>query len=442
MNKKYVSWLYNELPRLVEQGVLTEAIAEQVRRHYGPVEKKSRLTLLLTIFSCLGAALIGLGIILLLAHNWEDLSRSVRTVLSLLPLIVAQVLAGWVLFKRMDSTAWREGSAVFLMLGIGIAISLISQTYHLSGSVSRFLLSWMLLTVPVIYLLDASVPVVFYWIGCLFWVGFSQMETWPVGVQAQGFWLWTILMIPHYWKALREDRYSNRSLQLSWAFGLCLGIGTGIVFGKDFTNLWIISYSSLFGVMYLIGVTWFGEAPLFRRPFQTLGSAGIVVVSLLLTYKFAWTVGGHLFSIHNNIYMEATIYNYLTTAVLLVAAIILWIEGFQQGSLESRLFGASPILALLGYAIYQENPLYPMILFDIYLLALGIGVTLSGIRQGELSTVNTGTLILSLLLITRFFDNEMGFVARGIVFILIGILFLVTNGLMVRWLRTQKGEEK
>lgn len=35
--------------------------------------------------------------------------------------------------------------------------------------------------------------------------------------------------------------------------------------------------------------------------------------------------------------------------------------------------------------------------------------------------------LLSLLIITRFFDDEFGFLARGVAFIVLGICFLVAN---------------
>ncbi len=61
-----------------------------------------------------GALLIGAGIILMLAHNWEDLSRPVRAALSFLPLLLAQGLAGWALVRRPESLAWREGTGALL----------------------------------------------------------------------------------------------------------------------------------------------------------------------------------------------------------------------------------------------------------------------------------------------------------------------------------------
>ena len=80
------------------------------------------------------------GVLLLLAHNWEHLGRPARTVIAILPLVVSQAIAGWVLVRRGESTAWREGSAAFLALTVGATIGLISQTYQIPGDLEVFLL--------------------------------------------------------------------------------------------------------------------------------------------------------------------------------------------------------------------------------------------------------------------------------------------------------------
>jgi hypothetical protein len=41
-------------------------------------------------------------------------------------------------------------------------------------------------------------------------------------------------------------------------------------------------------------------------------------------------------------------------------------------------------------------------------------------------------LILTAVLVARFFDSDLGFVARGVAFILIGVGFLSANLVMVR----------
>ena len=55
-------------------------------------------------------------------------------------------------------------------------------------------------------------------------------------------------------------------------------------------------------------------------------------------------------------------------------------------------------------------------------------------RSGEtrIGTVNAGMIILGALIVARFFDVDMGFVVRGIAFILLGIGFLATNLILMK----------
>lgn len=169
MSRHSIRWLYRELPTWVQAGLITDETAERIRTRYGPVEAINRNALAMTIFACLGAVAIGLGVIMLIAHNWDELGRGTRTVLSFLPLLVGQGLAAWVLAYRPESTAWREGTGAALVLAIGSSISLISQTYNISGEFDHFILTWMVLGAPLAYLLRSNMAAALYLAGLAAW---------------------------------------------------------------------------------------------------------------------------------------------------------------------------------------------------------------------------------------------------------------------------------
>ena len=116
MRRMSIRWLLGELPKLEAEGVIDGATAGRLRaRYHGSVEGGGG-RVILAVCAVFGALLIGGGIILLLAHNWEFLSRGMRSMIAMAPLIAAQLIAGWVLVRREASTAWREGSGVLLAL--------------------------------------------------------------------------------------------------------------------------------------------------------------------------------------------------------------------------------------------------------------------------------------------------------------------------------------
>jgi len=254
MGNRGVRGLYGELPALVNQGVITEETASRLRTHYGEPRQISVARIGVILCGVLGATLIGAGIILLLAHNWEELSRPVRAAISFIPLLAGQFIVGYVLRRRKDSVAWREGSAVFLTLAVGASIGLISQTYNVSGDLAAFLFFWLVLSMPLIYLLRASSVAVLAMAGIVTWAGVRQYE----GGQTLLFWVFVVVLLPHIYGAYRDHPGGPRATLLAWALCLMMTAATGVVLEKNLPGWWIIVYGALFSAFYLTG-TFLGE---------------------------------------------------------------------------------------------------------------------------------------------------------------------------------------
>lgn len=413
-------------------GIISAESAEKLRNYYGAIKEGNKSRIALIIFGVLGALLIGSGIILLLAHNWDELSRTVRTVLSLAPLLLGQLLAGWTLLRKRESLAWREGTTTFVMLAIGASISLIGQTYHLSGDFGKFLLTWMLLSLPLVYLLNATAPALLYLWGITAWAGIRQREA----EHALFFWPLAALIIPHFMQSVKENRYSIRAITLAWGISLSLCVATGIVLDGALPGLWIIVYSGFFAVLFLAGCSYFAEAPtLWQRPFQTVGACGIVVLTFMLTYEWPWReIGWKYFRTSPEFYFNAALGDYVLAIALFVATLYFLFRKTRLPQNATWLFGTMPIVSSLGYLIVASGASsdFALALFNLYMFACGLVVTINGIQSGHLGTVNAGMIILAALIVARFFDSDLGFVVRGLAFILVGIGFLLTNWIIIR----------
>jgi uncharacterized membrane protein len=432
-----VRWLFAELPGLVRDGVVSAGAAERIREHYGEAGRaRSVQRIAVTVCAVLGAALIGSGVILLLAYNWQDLSRPVRAVLSLAPLVVAQVLAAWSVRTGRSSAAWREGTTVAVVFAVGASIALIGQTYHIPGDMGRFLLTWALLALPLVYTLDASVPLVLYLCGITAWAGYEQSRA----GHALLFWPLFALALPHVVRHVRRDPCAYRSAGLCWAVALCLCVATGISLEKALPGLWIVVYAAMFAVLFLAGIRWFGAgANTAQRPFQTVGAVGGAVLALLLTWEFGWeSIGWHHYRWGVRFHEAAAVADYVLAALLTTAAAGLLAGAARRSEPLGLLFGALPAAAMAGYGltVFGEAEMPAMLLFNAYVLVLGAGTLAVGVRTERLGTVNGGLLILGALLVMRFFDQELGFVARGVAFIVVGAGFLGVNLLLAkRWRR-------
>ncbi|MEI7437062.1 MAG: DUF2157 domain-containing protein [bacterium] len=433
MNKQAIQWLYGELPQLVAQGILTSDADARLRARYGPLEPARPARLAVIIFGVLGALLIGAGIILVLAHNWEGLSRPVRAGLSFLPLVLAQGLAAWVIFKRPQSTAWREGAGTLLFLMIGSSISLVAQTYNISGDLPRFLLTWALLGLPAVYLLNAVVPALLYLWGITEWSCHLRFED---GFAA-GYWPLVALLLPLLAIWMRAGRYQVRPTLLLWAFCVSVTVAAGVTIERVLPGLWIMLYAGLFALMFLVGEFWFAKAGGFwARPLRHFGSAGVLLLAFIFTFEWPWRAIGFDYWYWDRVHAAAwrAIPDAVLGSLIPITAIVLLGMTVRRKTPLGLLFGLAPILAILGYALTSLTKTHAPAagIFNLYLLVAGLWLLVTGIRDDKQGQMNVGLLTITALIIARFFDSDLDFLLRGVIFIALGIAFLVTNTVMLR----------
>lgn len=435
MNKnRAAKWLKGELPNLVSLGVLDQDTAGKLRAHYD-ADGKDGLDVAMIVFSVLGAALVGLGIISLLAYNWDLFSRPLRTVISFSPLVAAQIGTGWVLLRRSESMAWKEGTAVFLSLSVGACIALIGQTYQIPGNLGSFLLTWMLLVVPLVYLLNSGATAVGYLAGIAAWAAYAQAND----GHALLFWLLSALVVPFIYHSVRRDRYGARSLLLSWSLAIYLCICTGIILERSIPGLWILVYTNLFALMFLVGSYWFSEAETGgQRPFHFVGFVGTAVLALILSFDWTWReIGWGHYRTGTGYHEWAAIADYVLLASLLIAVIALLVVSVRMRRTDVIPVAVAPGVALVGFALSagSEEAILGAFLFNAYVLVAAVWVMSAGLKRNRLSIVNGGMLWLCALVVLRFFDSEIGFVLRGVAFIVVGAGFLVANVMLAKRMR-------
>ena len=89
--------------------------------------------------------------------------------------------------------------------------------------------------------------------------------------------------------------------------------------------------------------------------------------------------------------------------------------------------GSRSLYSSPGFELILIGVLVPSLLLNFFMLGLGVFTLLRAIRAGRVFEANLGMLVVAILAIARFFDNDLEFVVRGIAFIAIGLGFLGTN---------------
>lgn len=409
-----------ELPYLIEQQLITEETAKAIQLHYSS-KKKPQTNSLFAIFGVLGAILVGLGIILILAHNWDNFSRSIKTIIAFVPLLIGQGLVAFSFFKK-KSVAWKEASGVFLFFAVGASISLVSQIYNISGDLASFLLTWIVLCVPLIYIMRSHAVTILHLVFCTWYACLSGYFT----KEFEAFWYFPLLAlaIPFYWKQLKEKPRGNLTSIYNWLFPLSLLISLPILIYSD-VQISIALYILLFGCYYNIGkLSFFEHKKLRQNGYLILGSLGTVFILMITSFRWFW---------------EETFTGFLIPkevvgliSFLLVTLFVLWYNYSKSRLAANNIFQYLFIIYLCIWALSSASPSFATLLLNILVFGLGITAIQLGVKRMHFGILNYGLLIIAILIICRFFDTNLGFAIRGLLFVLVGAGFFAANYIMLK----------
>lgn len=422
--RKHLRWLHDELPWLLSGGVIDARSERSIREHYGLDPLAAPRNIALLIFSVLGAGLTGAGVILILAHNWTELSRPMRAGISLGMLLAAQGVAGFALLRKSRSPAWTEASALGLTLSIGASMALISQTYHVKGETGDFVLSWLVLAVPVFYILRARVSA----LACLALSPFLLDAAFGAWGASKLPYLATITAtLPYIVFVSRRQASEFRTRALQWMAAITIppGIIISIADLSFFTADEIVPLliGTFYPALYVLRSKTEGEAPSFGSPLGTVGLVGTLGFALVMTVDAGWPSGA-MSSV--NVQIVLLLVAVVVTGVMLRRAVR---QVVAQRQWECALVGGLPLVTLIGmYALAPfGRSLVAEVMMNVYLLALGLAFLWSGVTARALRRTNVGLLILGLLFSVRYLDQDLSLVARGIGMMIMGAFFIGIN---------------
>lgn len=427
--------IQKELQELVAANVISQETADNIENYYRS-KTPSTANRFAIVLSILGAMLVGLGIVLVVAHNWDELSRTSKTIFAFLPMVLGQALCLYTLFKQKESFAWREGSALILFFGVGSCIALISQVYHIGGELSDFLLTWMLLIIPLLYILPSYVTGLLYiagitWYACL--IGYFDSP------QQQPFLFLPLLLLvaPAYIQLLRKKSESNIFILYNWFIAIALScvLGAFIPSNED-PSRGFLGYLTLFCLYYLAGTSnLFRHRRLFANPYLVAAIPGVVTILLFWTYRYSWAIWDRDVDLSN-------LFLYILIALLCGLLVLLIMRYKTRGWQGLSPVEFSPFVFLIATALtfwntantdfIQFSGMPGVLITNLWVLVLGIYFTRKGSIQRHFGILNLGLLIVAALAVLRFFDDDIPFVWRGIFFLATGIGFFVANYLLIK----------
>ena len=159
-----------KLDKLVLAGIISSKQKQQIL----DFDKDKNSGFAAKLLSILGIFIIGVGVISIIAANWDGISDTIKLFVMFLMLFGSGMLAFY--WDKNGMTEKAEKMLVGLFLLSGAAIGLIIQVYQLSGGKwYNVLLVWCLVTLPLLFALKKSyvayfwVPVFLVWCDAVFW---------------------------------------------------------------------------------------------------------------------------------------------------------------------------------------------------------------------------------------------------------------------------------
>ena len=400
--------IVKELDELVKQQIIDQATAQRIKEY--AENKKTDFTYhrLLAVFGTLGALLVGLGIIILLAHNWDFIPRWLKTFISFIPLLLGQLACGYLLFKKTLKPWYAEAVSVFTSLSVGLTIAMVHQVYNLpENSLSSFIMLWTLLALPTAYLMKSRATVILYMIGvislCFF--GIEEVSTYWISIGQ------FILILPFF---IRQVRQPNKSLVTNiFHFLVAIYVSSAFIILlyhlnhlQDF-SIYIIL---LAGIFIVIGK--YLEKQTYYNIYKLLGIFTIVI-----------------FFFSASIYMRVepnSIYKFIKIGVMFALYAASLVKYFVLDKKKADIILFYPIVYILCYILKVY------IFYDLAIFIIGVWYVSKGLTSERFLLVNFGLLTISIEIGYRFFDSSLSFIIKGIVFILLGVGFFVTNGIILK----------
>ena len=414
----------NTVRELKSAGIIDDDTAARIEVYYNNKENMLSGRQLL-VFGILGAVLVGLGLILIIAHNWDNLARPVKAFFAFVPLIAGQAACAWALYRHKHHAVWKESASVFLFFAVGASMALISQIYHLPGDLGGFVLTWMLLCLPQIYLLRSSGTSLLFITGITFYA--CETGYWSQNNEIP--WLYLALLVavmPYYTGMFKKGRVqSNFAAMHHWFVPFSVVITLG-AFAGTADQLVFIAYVALFSLLFLVGRYLINTSQnSFLNSYQAIGSLGIIALLLVFSFQGNWRFIEN-FSVSFGELLGTNIFRIIVILTLAVAVII--IRQVQRLEwMDFNITAYAVFVYILSFYLATYDPLNAVILINLFLFFQGVLIVRQGLTLNHLGILNYGLFIISALIVCRFFDMQLSFILRGIIFLIVGISFFILN---------------
>lgn len=429
MSDKGRLWLRQELPQWEREGLIEPRQAAALAERYR-LDELGEDGFWRHLISGAGAILIGLGVILLFAYNWEAMGRYLKLVVIFSALLLAHG-GGYLALER--NRLLSEGLFAIGSMLLGAGIFLVGQIYHLNSHYPDALLLWALGVLALAWALSSRIQAWMALILIMVWhlsevLEFHRPNEWvllPLG-----------LLLPLVWRL--ESPLLARAVSLT----LMLSVGSMLVL-HEYPGTLVVMLSLALALIALPALTdVLGRSRLRPLAEAMAAPAQAALVGLMVLLSIEEVGSEWIWSPE----IQGSLFRPLSLVALVLSQLLVLGLWLRRRRLEGALWLAEGIwllviLPLLAGA-WSVNDGLPwlrgvqMVLINLLTLGLSLWMMISGASEVKRRRLVWGALLFGLLVIMRYLDLFDSLIVRGLVFLLLGIgLFALSH-----WYRRNKRE--
>ena len=366
----------------------------QEQENAAAVETDKGSSRIIAVISTIGAILVGLGVIMLIASNWRIIPDAAKIAL-LFGVTSLTYFIGWKL-KFSTPQFPRVGEALLFLasLLVGATIFLTAQIFNVKANSPWLMLLWFLAIAPLAYVLSSKLILNVSIFTFAAWLLMSVGEIGGMGL--------------------------FNSFTLFLAFGICLyGLGQLHRSIAKFSSF-VMAYQG-FGLFFILASYFFfslESAYAYDLQASLFGENMFFDVMLGIFGLFS------LFSVRASLFQKEprnkSFYEFLLLLISLLGFIGIMIFPLVSGSLPSTTeYGEIVLADIVVLALF--------IIFTLLLFVLSIGSMLVGYYKGAVPFVNLGLLFFTLGILHFYFNTAYRLLPRSFALIGGGICLIIAG---------------
>ncbi len=403
LSPKFRKALAAEISIWQQESLITRDIADMLLARYPTAGNQG---VLITVMAILGSVLVGLGTLLFIGANWNQIA-AVYKLIVIFSAIVAAHAAGWY-FRFEPGSKPKLGTALLLLgsLFYGAGIWLIAQIFNLDINFTNGLLLWAAGTMASALVTRVAALGVLANLVCAYWLLSHNPMSAASGGPAD-----TVGML-RFAAATASSMFIAYVVRSPWAMTVCL-LGT---------VLWVAFWSGTeqsgllaWGIALFGGYLWHKKNwQLFAKPFMFIGTASALTAMLVVTCGERYAID--LAHIH------------VLAMLLFLALLGVALAAYREKETPPEVVAAFFVVTAFYFIPAVPGKLVPLVLHNINALLAMVLLVFAGLnRLRSIALVNMTIVFFVLFIIFRYFDMFFTMLDRSVFFIAGGIVLLVVG---------------